>query len=274
MTKTFHTIEAFRASLKDGGPLPDGGVLASFDTSVKAGEGDSRSLTFTISTGAVDRMGDTVDPNGWQLENYRKNPVVLWAHDSSSLPVARAPKIWVDKGALKAEAEFTPKGLVRFNDIVHEMYKGGFLSATSVGFAPLKYAFVDDATRKFGIAFMEQELLEFSTVPVPANPEALIESRSAGIDVDVILDWAEGALSKAGAKDRITKLADQILGADHQASRDLEWARQIAIKAGMNIYSQERIDSVERAATSQRIAAAKAKKQREIEILRMGGKVA
>lgn len=273
MTKTFQTIESFRASLKDGATV-DGAVLASFDTEVKAGEGDSRSLTFTISTGAVDRMGDTVDPNGWQLENYRKNPVVLWAHDSGSLPVARAPKIWVDKGALKAEAEFTPKGLVRFNDIVHEMYKGGFLSATSVGFAPVKYAFVDDATRKFGIDFMEQELLEFSAVPVPANPEALIESRSAGIDVDVILDWAEGALSKAAAKDRITKLADEILGADHQSGRDLEWARQIAIKAGMNIYSQERIDSVERAATAQRIAAAKAKKQREIEILRMGGKVA
>lgn len=265
MTKTFHTIEAFRASLKDGGN-PDGAVLASFDTEVKAGEGDSRSLTFTISTGAVDRMGDTVDPNGWQLENYRKNPVVLWAHDSGSLPVARAPKIWVDKGALKAEAEFTPKGLVRFNDIVHEMYKGGWLSATSVGFAPVKYAFVDDATRKFGIDFMEQELLEFSAVPVPANPEALIESRSAGIDVDVVLDWAADALSKAAAKDRITKLADQILGADHQDGRDLEWARQIAEKAGMGIYSRERIDKIERAAKQQRLAE---RRQRDLDVIRL-----
>jgi len=270
MTKTFHTIEEFRAGYIREREAPAGDLIASFDTAVKASEGDSRSLTFTISTGAVDRMGDTVDPSGWQLENYRKNPVVLWAHDSTSLPVAKAPKIWTEKLSLKAEAEFTPRGMARFNDTVFDMYKGGFLSATSVGFAPLKYAFVDDPARKYGIDFMEQELLEFSAVPVPANPQALIESRSAGLDVDLILDWAEGALSKAGASERIKKLADSVLGADGQAERDLDWARQIAAKAGMGIYSQERIDAVERAATAQRIA----RKRREIEVLRIGGKVA
>lgn len=267
MTK-FQTIEAFREGLKSG-PVTDAQLRAGFDTEVKASEGDSRSLTFTISTGAVDRMGDTVDPSGWKLENYRKNPVVLWAHDSTSLPVAKAPKIWVDKLSLKAEAEFTPPGMARFNDTVFDMYKGGFLSATSVGFAPLKYAFVDDPARKYGIDFMEQELLEFSAVPVPANPQALVESRSAGLDVDLILDWAADALTKAGAADRIKALADSVLGADHQDARDIEWARQIAAKAGMGLYSQERIDAIERAATAQRIA----KKRREIEVLRMGGTV-
>ena len=48
-----------------------------------------------------------------------------------------------------------------------------------------------------------------------------------------------------------------------------EWARQIAAKAGLSLYSQERIDAIERAATAQRIA----KKRREIEVLRMGGTV-
>jgi hypothetical protein len=33
-------------------------------------------------------------------------------------------------------------------------------------------------------------LLEFSVCPVPANPEALIEARSAGIDIAPIRDWA------------------------------------------------------------------------------------
>jgi HK97 family phage prohead protease len=122
--------------------------------------------------------------------------VVLWAHDSTSLPVAKAPKLWTEKSKLKADAEFTPKGMARFNDTVFDMLKGGFLNATSVGFAPLKYAFTDDPQRKYGIDFIEQELLEFSVVPVPANSEALVESRAAGIDLDPMFDWAEGCWRK------------------------------------------------------------------------------
>jgi hypothetical protein len=68
--------------------------------------------------------------------------------------------------------------------------KGGFLSAVSVGFAPVKYAFSDEPGRSFGIDFLQQELLEFSVCPVPANPEALIEARSAGIDIAPIREWA------------------------------------------------------------------------------------
>jgi hypothetical protein len=76
--------------------------------SVKAAEDGSRVLTFTISTASVDRDGDTIAVAGWRLENYLKNPVVLWSHDRRTLPVARAKRVWVEGGAaLMAEAEFT-----------------------------------------------------------------------------------------------------------------------------------------------------------------------
>lgn len=162
-----------RPDVKSGEP-----VRASFETSVKANEGESRSLSFVISSARIDRAGDTISVEGWKLDSYRKNPVVLWAHDATMLPVGRATTIEIDGGKLKAVAEFTPAGMSRFNDTVYEMYKGGFLSATSVGFMPIKFAFTEDATRKLGINFMEQELLEFSAVPVPANVDALIEARS------------------------------------------------------------------------------------------------
>jgi hypothetical protein len=74
---------------------------------------------------------------------------------------------------------------------VFKAIKGGFLSAVSVGFAPIKYAFSEEQGRSFGIDFLQQELLEFSVCPVPANPEALIEARSAGIDIEPIREWAE-----------------------------------------------------------------------------------
>lgn len=194
--KPFASIDEFRAAAQGLRHL-DASVRASFDTEIKA-EGDSRSLTFVISTASVDRMGDTIAVDGWKLDQFRKNPVVLWAHDSQSLPVGKATKVWIEQGRLMATAEFTPSGMARFNDTVFDMLKAGFLNATSVGFSPTKYAFTDDPQRRFGIDFLEQELLEFSVVPVPANAEALIQARSAGIDIAPVRDWMEAALRKDG----------------------------------------------------------------------------
>lgn len=150
------------------------------ETEVLAVEGDDSSLDFIISTASVDRYGDTVALDGWKLAAFRKNPVVLWMHDNAMLPVGKASNVRVEDGALRARVTFTDSGLVKFNDIVKQLLKTGFLSATSVGFIPLKYAFVDnDPKRGFGIDFQEQELLEFSIVTVPANAEALIEGREA-----------------------------------------------------------------------------------------------
>lgn len=183
--------EQFREAAK-AGTQADGQLRKAFVAEVKAasdGEGD-RKLDFVISTDTVDRMGDTIAVDGWDLANFRKNPVVLWAHDSSSMPVAKASNIRVEDGKLKATAEFMTAEISAFADSVFRAVKGGFLSAVSVGFAPIKYAFSEEQGRTWGIDFLQQELLEFSVCPVPANPEALVEARSAGVDVAPIRDWA------------------------------------------------------------------------------------
>lgn len=155
---------------------------------VKSVEGESRSVRFTISTSSPDRDNDTVAASGWKLENYKKNPVVLWAHDYSSLPVGKATRIMVDGNKLVADMEFAAHP---FAETVMQMVKGGFLRATSVGFAPHLYKFNE---ARGGLDFEEQELLEFSIVPVPANPEALIEARAAGIDTEPLKQWAEAVV--------------------------------------------------------------------------------
>jgi hypothetical protein len=88
----------------------------------------------------------------------------------------------------------------------------GFLSATSVGFMPTKYAFVDDPERRWGIDFLEQELLEFSCVPVPANPEALIDAKAAGIDTAAVREWAEKILATDGLAVIARKKLEAIVG--------------------------------------------------------------
>lgn len=250
--QTFASIDKFRDAAKDGGQFDDEiEVRQSFDTEIKAPEGDSRSMLFTISTASVDRMGDTIDVKGWKLDNYRKNPVVLWGHDASSLPVGKA-KVWIEGSKLKADSEFTPPGMARFNDTVFDMLKGGFLNATSVGFQPIKYAFTEDPQRKFGIDFMEQELLEFSVVSVPANPEALIDAKSAGIDIEPLIAHATDTILRTCEGAKLRDILDAL-----------------AAKCGVAVMSKERIERIERAATAQRIEAKRRQRARDLDLVRM-----
>lgn len=190
VTKFFSEQDAHEAA-KVGSLPADAHLRKQFIAEiVKSDESDSRTLDFVISSESVDRYGDKVSVDGWKLTNYRRNPVVCWAHDTSMMPVAKASNIRIEDGKLKARAEFMPREISGFADAVFRAIKAGFLSACSVGFLPLKYVWVDEPERRFGIDFLEQELLEFSIVPVPALAEALIESRSAELDIAPFKEWA------------------------------------------------------------------------------------
>lgn len=210
------TEQQFRDAARSGNVPNDAALRKGFVADVKAIDGEARTVDFVISTASVDRMGDTIAVDGWKLESFRKNPVVLWAHDSSMLPLAKASNVRVEDGKLKARAEFAPREISGMANAVFEMLKAGFLSATSVGFAPLKYAFVDDPERKFGIDFIEQELLEFSIVPIPANAEALIEARSTGIDIAPLREWAEKMFAQEGFATISRSTLDAIKALPHE----------------------------------------------------------
>ena len=139
-------------------------LSASFEK--KAGN----TYTFTGSTDTVDRVGDVVEQN-WDLENYKKNPVLLYAHDYAQLPIGRTNP-YMDGGKLKFDVEFVPKEIYPFAGTVEAMVELGFLNAVSVGFKPLDM----DGTR-----IKRSELLELSIVPIPANAEALIERKGIGM---------------------------------------------------------------------------------------------
>ena len=122
------------------------------------------------STESVDRQNDVLVSTGADLSNYRRNPVVLWAHDYSRLPVARAVEIDAVPGVgLRAKMEFAPAGVDAHIDAVRKLWELGFLNAASVGFTPK----AGTPTGKGGTRYTDWELLEFSIVPIPANADAL-----------------------------------------------------------------------------------------------------
>lgn len=200
MPRKLLTAEEFRAAARDK-RLADEGVLRTFAGDVEKAASDSRVISFTISTEDVDRMGDIISIDGWDLENYQANPVVLWAHQSRDLPIAKAIKVWKHAKKLKASAEFVAADMPVVGplaDAVMQMYSKGFLNATSVGMLPKKWAWSEDPARPYGIDFTEHELLEFSAVPIPANPKALIGAKSAGIEISPLIEWAKAITGLEG----------------------------------------------------------------------------
>ena len=124
-----------------------------------------------------------IDVRGWQLDNFARNPVVLWAHRAEDPPIGKAIDFGRDDHRLFSAVQFLPLGYGKageFAEMIYRMAADGYISATSVGFRPIKWDFTADKDRGGddwfpGIDFQEQELVELSIVAVPSNPDALIE---------------------------------------------------------------------------------------------------
>lgn len=119
------------------------------------------------STAVEDRHGEIVEVEGWDLKNFKKNPVLLWAHDHSQLAVGKATKTWIEGSGKRAKLMI--EGVINeatdLSRAVKFLVKDGTISTVSVGFRGLE----GEDNR-----FTKQELLEVSFVNVPANQQAMI----------------------------------------------------------------------------------------------------
>lgn len=137
----------------------------------RLGDGqEARSIRFVLSTSIEDRAGDTIDQNGWRLDRFKENPVLLWGHESRKPPIGVVRNLGVVNGRLEGDAVFASAETYEFADTVYRLCKDGFINAGSVGFSAVRYEINRDTG---GLNFKEQELHEFSIVSVPCNPQAL-----------------------------------------------------------------------------------------------------
>jgi hypothetical protein len=175
-------------------------------------------IDFIASSEALDRYDEIIAANGWQLDNYRRNPVFQNAHQYGDIifTLGKALITEIRSGGTSSASPYLFQRIEFAIDvnpmarIAYGLYKGKFLNAVSVGFIPIRWLDGDGNERstrshaptlpRSGASslrtphsavrtYLEQELLEVSAVGIPANPDALA------------LAFKSGAIEKADLRD-------------------------------------------------------------------------
>jgi len=180
-------------------------IRKTYQAETKQAEGAERTLIVKISTSSPDRSNDVVLPSGVVLENYLKNPVVAFGHNYSGLSIAKTQEIAITDDGILAKLVFPKAGVYELADTVYELYKDGFMNAWSIGFMPMEYKDRETGGREF----TKWELLEYSAVLVPDNPQALTILRTKGIDTDLV-DEKEGRVLSGQNRKVVSGALDQL----------------------------------------------------------------
>lgn len=166
-------------------------LTCAIDRQEKGGDGIEKYHALA-STDALDRDGDVMLAEGCIVEEFMKNPVMLFIHNYRQVPVAKVLSLDITPGKVAFDFTFAE------TDIAKELkylYDNGFMNAFSVGFYPKTRMRVEEETPdKFDVdangtnvtvdllkykerprqVICSWELLEVSPVPVPSNPGALL----------------------------------------------------------------------------------------------------
>lgn len=168
----------------------------------KSVDAEKKTVTSYVSTYEWDRTMEKFSKGSWDLENYKKNPVVLWSHDRYAPPIGKAKEIHEDDNGLFAVTEFDTQS--QRGAEIFGLYERGFLNAFSVGFVPKSHVMeAVPGTKENGVVWTNSELLEFSAVSIPANPGAVISRETAEMVIkclgeDFVTKGADGSTFLVG----------------------------------------------------------------------------
>ena len=148
---------------------------SSFEAKAVSKGNKSLRIAGYANTTAKDRAGDIVTAEAWAkgVENFRRNPVMLYQH-KHDCPIGRFDKITVDKKGIYVEGSVSEAAEKNYG--IHTLIKDGALKSFSVGFRVKdgKYNSKDDT-----MLITDVELLEISVVSVPCNQDSLFSLRKS-----------------------------------------------------------------------------------------------
>lgn len=151
---------------------------------IKVEDNEERTFTAICATKDCDRDGEVVLPEGLNIDQYIKNPIMCFAHNYSQYTIGKC--ISLEKSdKLICKFWFAPTSA---GEEAWQLVKSGCLNSVSIGFIRKNIikrgttAFIE-AIKNFGIALNNNiqqittsaELVEVSLVPIPCNREAIIQ---------------------------------------------------------------------------------------------------
>ncbi|NLH53551.1 MAG: hypothetical protein GX459_11995 [Bacteroidales bacterium] len=156
---------------------------------IPADAAESRIIPFILSTSKRDRHGTVLNQDNWQLDNYRKNPIIAYQHNltgglcSEPNPdniIGKSLRVDVEgiQGGrmLVADAQFEDGAMNPLAEKVWRKLLFGSLSRSSVGFVEVGKGHYGTGEEARGAQnetyyFHGQELVEWSVVATPSNPD-------------------------------------------------------------------------------------------------------
>lgn len=105
----------------------------------------------------------------WDLSRFLKNPVILWAHDNTKIPIGKASEVeFVPGVGLKMRVHFASERANKCAEEIFQCVKEEIVRAVSVGFTP-----GESTTNADGTVLLSANILnEVSFVPVGADEDA------------------------------------------------------------------------------------------------------
>jgi len=139
---------------------------------------DERTITAYGSRPVIDRDGELIKEDAWMLSSFKKNPVLMLAHDYRQPPIGKV--IWIKQGkdGLRFKAQFAKSQIA---DEIFQLYQDDIMRAFSVGFIPKEW----DEPEEKGVdspsrVYTKVELLEISCVSIPSCQDALLDAYNSG----------------------------------------------------------------------------------------------
>lgn len=144
---------------------------------------DDRKHSFVISDSTIDRHGTIIPIEAWDLSNYMKNGIVAYQHETGGWnnnpdTIIGKGRVWIEDDVLIGEVEYEPEELNPLAEKIRQKVEFGTLRAASVGFVPLDGHWGNERKGEDPDIFYfdHVELVEFSIVNIPSNPNALKRS--------------------------------------------------------------------------------------------------
>jgi hypothetical protein len=148
---------------------------------------ETRTVEFVITNETKDRHGTVLDADGWIMDSYMKNPIVGYQHDVYGDSFFQSPdpdsviaksRIFREGNQWIAAVTFETPDINPKAEKIFRKTLFGTLSAASVGFMPIEKGRWGQGEESVSgknptYYYGRRELLEFSIVNIPSNPDAI-----------------------------------------------------------------------------------------------------